>query len=125
MGTGGWGKSACESLKVSSQPFIYTSWLDWPGRTLNVPIPSLIGVRDGPEHAKRRRTWNRGFSPASMRDYEPMVRERVLGLSKAIAQRGRVDLSIIFGYLTSVSIITDPDLTLTSPTRFDVMADMG
>lgn len=91
MGTGGWGKSAY-----------------WPGRTLNVPIPSLIGVRDGPEHAKRRRTWNRGFSPASLRDYEPMVRERILGLSKAIAQRGQVDLSIIFGYFT-----------------FDIMADMG
>ena len=78
------------------------------------PIPPLIGVRDGPEHAKRRRTWNRGFNPAAMKDYEPMVHKRVLELLETIVQRGQVDLCEMFGYFTSVpsSAPSNPILTL-------------
>ena len=102
MGTGGWGKSACESHRTSNEPFIDTSRLDWLGRTLHAPIPPLIGVRDAPGHAKRRRTWNRGFNPAAMKEYEPMVHKRVLELLEVLVQRGQVDLSTMFGYYTSV-----------------------
>ncbi|KAF9783489.1 cytochrome P450 [Thelephora terrestris] len=108
MGTTGWGKGACESCRMPSGPPIDMSRLDWSSRTMNAPIPPLIGVRDGPTHAKRRRTWNRGFNPAAMREYEPMVHKRVLELTEVLAQRGRVDLSAMFGYYT-----------------FDVMADIG
>jgi len=70
---------------------------------MGVPIPPLIGIRDGAEHAKRRRTWNLGFNPAAMRQYEPAVRERVLQLLEAILQRGRVDLGETFGYFALAS----------------------
>lgn len=79
-----------------------------------IPIPPLIGVRDGSEHAKRRRTWNRGFNPAAMEEYEPMVHERVLELSEAIVHRGRVDLSEMFGYFMSVPSFACSDPTLTA-----------
>jgi len=71
-------------------------------------IPPVIGVRDGPEHAKRRRTWNRGFNPAAMQEYEPMVHKRTLELLEVIVRRGQVDFGEIFGYFT-----------------FDIMTDIG
>jgi len=70
---------------------------------MGAPIPPLIGIRDSAEHAKRRRTWNRGFNPTSMRQYEPAVYERVLQLLEVIVQRGRVDLSETFGYFALAS----------------------
>lgn len=91
MGTAGWGKSQY-----------------WLGRTLHAPIPPLTGVRSGPEHAKRRRTWNRGFNPAAMKEYEPMVHKRVVGLLEEVSRRGQVDLCEMFGYFT-----------------FDIMTDMA
>jgi cytochrome P450 len=77
------------------------------------PLPPLIGVRDGPEHAKRRRTWNRGFNPAAMKEYEPMVHKRVLELLEVIAQRGQVDFGEMFGCFTSVPSSTRSNPTLT------------
>lgn len=82
--------------------------LDWLGRTMYIPIPPLIGVRDGPEHAKRRRTWNRGFNPEAMKEYGPMVHKRVLEFLGVIVQRGQVDLCEMFGYLTSVPSFARP-----------------
>ena len=81
---------------------------------MGAPIPPLIGIRDGAEHAKRRRTWNRGFNPTAMRQYEPAVRERVLQLLEAIVQRGRVDLGETFGYFAlALSFIAQLRPTLT------------
>lgn len=65
------------------------------------PTPPLIGVRDGPERTKRRRPWNRGLTAAAMEEYGPVVHQRILELLDVIVQRGRVDLSEMFGYFTS------------------------
>ena len=82
---------------------------------MGAPIPPLIGIRDSVEHTKRRRTWNRGFNPTAMRQYEPAVHERVLQLLEAIVQRGRVDLGEIFGYFAlASSFIARLKPTLTS-----------
>ncbi|KAF9644906.1 cytochrome P450 [Thelephora ganbajun] len=89
MGTTGWGKSS-----------------HWVGRTLSAPIPPLIAIRDGPEHAKRRRTWNRGFNPTAMRQYEPMVHKKVLRLVEVIVQRGQVDLGEMLDYF-ALDAMTD------------------
>ena len=70
---------------------------------MGAPIPPLIGIRSNTEHTKRRRTWNRGFNPTAMRQYEPMVNEKVLQLLEAILQRYQVDLAEIIGYFTLVS----------------------
>ena len=77
--------------------------LDWFGRTLHAPILPLIGLRDGSEHAKRRRTWNRGFNGSAMKNYEPMVHKRVLELLEVIIQLGQVDLSELLGRFTFVA----------------------
>ena len=91
----------------ASCPLTFTR-LDWLGRMMYAPIPPLIGVRDGPKHAKRRRTWNRGFNPAAMKEYEPMVHRRILELLEVIVQRGQVDLCEIFGHFTSVPSFARP-----------------
>lgn len=91
------------------------SHLDWWARTLHPPILSLVAIRDGSEHARRRRTWNRGFNPVAMRRYEPMIRARVSQLLEVIVQRGRVDLSELFSYFTLVSLSSmEPLLTFFS-----------
>ena len=70
---------------------------------MGAPIPPLIGIRDNAEHTKRRRTWNRGFNPTAMKQYEPIVHERVLQLLEVVVQRGQVDLAEILSYFASVS----------------------
>ena len=83
---------------------------------MGAPVPPLIGIRDSAEHAKRRRTWNRGFNPTAIKQYEPAVYERVLQLLEAIVQRGRVDLSESFGYFAlASSFIAQLEPMLTSP----------
>ena len=116
MGTSGWGKGPSTSTRIPIELSADISdKLDWAGRTLGAPVHPLIGIRDNAEHAKRRRTWNRGFNPTSMKQYEPMVHKRVSQLLEEIVQRGRVDLGEMFGYFALVSsFITQLELTLTS-----------
>lgn len=77
---------------------------DWKGRVMGAPIPPLIGIRNSTEHTKRRRTWNRGFNPTAMKQYEPMVYAKVLQLLETIVQRGQVDLAEIISYFALVSL---------------------
>ena len=70
---------------------------------MGAPIPSLIGIRDGAEHTRRRRTWNRGFNPTAIKQYEPIVHKRVVQLLEAIVQRGRFDLGEMFSNFTLVN----------------------
>ena len=82
---------------------------------MNAPIPPLIGLRDSVEHARRRRTWNRGFNPTAMKQYEPIIHKRVEQLLEAIVQRGRFDLAEMFGNSALVSsFIARPKPILTS-----------
>ena len=76
---------------------------DWPARILHPPILSLVSIRDSAEHARRRRTWNRGFNPVAMKAYEPIVYKRIIQLSEVLVQRSRVDLAELFDYFTCVS----------------------
>ena len=85
---------------------------------MGAPVPPLVAIRDNAEHAKRRRTWNRGFNPTAMKQYEPAVHERVSQLLETIVQRGRVDLGEIFGYFALVSsfiVWLRPMLTSSQP----------
>ncbi|KLO13822.1 high nitrogen upregulated cytochrome P450 monooxygenase 2 [Schizopora paradoxa] len=77
-------------------------------------MESLIAMRNPAEHLKRRRLWNRAFSSASVKEYEPTVRSRVRQLAECLHRLGPktsadtpVDLSHTFGCFT-----------------FDVMGDM-
>ena len=72
--------------------------VDWHARALHAPVVALSAVGDHAEHARRRRTWTRGFSPAALRDYEEMVNERVIQLTETLSVRKSVDLARLFGY---------------------------
>lgn len=94
-------------------------------RILNPPIPSLVAIRDSAERTRRRRTWNRGFNPIAMRQYEPIVHKRVIQLLETLSQRGRVDLAEMFGYFAFVFYSSFKSFVDLFPIRFDVMADMA
>ena len=71
---------------------------DWHARALHAPVVALSAVNDHAEHAQRRRTWTRGFSPAALKDYEEIISKRVVQLTEALSARKSVDLARLFGY---------------------------
>ncbi|KAK7692347.1 hypothetical protein QCA50_003972 [Cerrena zonata] len=85
MGTAGWPKGP-----------------NYLGRTLGPqPIPALITINKPAEHSRRRRAWNRAFSVAALKEYEPMVAKRVNQLVDRIAsEKGVVDISACIGFFT-------------------------
>ena len=74
--------------------------VDWHARALNAPVVAVSAVNDHVEHARRRRTWTRGFSPAALRDYEEIVSKRVIQLTEALSARKHVDLARLMGYFS-------------------------
>ena len=44
----------------------------------------LTALPDPSMHARRRRFWNRAFSPQAVKNYEPVVRQRTLQLAEVI-----------------------------------------
>lgn len=80
----------------------------WPkasgmsGRALHQdPLP-LISLLDDAEHSRRRKSWNRAFSSAAVREYQPVVAQRATQLVQALQeQRSVVDLSQWMSYFTS------------------------
>lgn len=65
---------------------------------------SIGSIGDHAEHARRRRTWTRGFSPAAIKDYEEAVNRRVVQLTETLSTRRSVDLAQLFGYFSCVEI---------------------
>ena len=74
--------------------------VDWHARALYAPVVALIAVNDHTEHARRRKTWTRGFSPAALRDYEEIVSKRVTQLTETLSARKSVDLTRVFGHFS-------------------------
>lgn len=72
--------------------------LDWHARALHAPVVALSAVNDHAEHAQRRRTWTRGFSPAALKDYEEIIGKRVVQLTETLSARKSVDLARLLGY---------------------------
>ena len=72
------------------------------GRNLWPTIPPLIGYRDSAEHMRRRKPWNRAFSTASVKEFEPVIQQRVLQFGEALADRqGEViDLAAWISFFT-------------------------
>jgi cytochrome P450 len=54
-----------------------------------------MGIVDPIEHSKRRRIWDRGFTPSALKSYEPMLRKRTDQLVKALSGRTgqRIDMA--------------------------------
>ncbi len=69
-------------------------------------LQSLPSLRNPVEHMHRRRTWNRAFSTASVKEYELTLRTRVLQLGDKLQRLGSetssVDLAFTLGCFTWV-----------------------
>jgi cytochrome P450 len=75
-------------------------YVDWHARALHAPVVALSAVNDHAEHARRRRTWTRGLSPAALKDYEEIINRRVIQLIETLSARKSVDLARLFGYFS-------------------------
>lgn len=50
-------------------------------------VRPLIATRSLQDHARRRKRWNRGFSTASVKGYEPIITRRALQLVLELEKR--------------------------------------
>ena len=58
--------------------------------------PSLVALTDLKEHARRRKMWNRAFTPSALKDYEETMSKRTAELiEKLSSHTGVVDMSIL------------------------------
>ncbi|KAF9054569.1 cytochrome P450 [Panaeolus papilionaceus] len=73
----------------------------WDGRIPPGEVP-LIAIKDKKEHGRRRRPWNRAFSPIALKGYEDIVTRRVVQLCDELANRvgQSIDLSTGFSYFS-------------------------
>ena len=71
------------------------------GRSMHQdPLP-LISLPDTTEHSRRRKPWNRAFSSASLKEYQPVISRRVVQLVQALqAQEGVLDLAEWISFFT-------------------------
>jgi cytochrome P450 len=67
-------------------------------------VSAQILQLEGAEHAKRRRLWDRAFTPGSLVSYTPMLQARMAQLVEALSARAghgaRVDLAMWIQFLT-------------------------
>jgi cytochrome P450 family 142 subfamily A polypeptide 1 len=85
-----WGVTRYADVRdVSRQPEVFSN----AGgiRPQQGPLPMMIDM-DDPDHQKRRKLVNKGFTPRRVRDSEPQVREACAGIVDAVIDRGACDL---------------------------------
>lgn len=63
---------------------------------------SVIGMRDSTEHQRRRRPWNRAFNTSSVKEFTPVIQNRVQQLVEALGVREgqTLDLGEWIGFFT-------------------------
>ncbi len=75
------------------------------GRNLHQPILPLIAIMDPIEHARRRKPWNRAFSTAALKEYQPIVTRRTAQLIEGLmGEVGTTDLAKWISYYAYVVI---------------------
>ncbi|PSS01016.1 hypothetical protein PHLCEN_2v4082 [Hermanssonia centrifuga] len=74
----------------------------WSGRNMHPEIPALIAYRDPAEHTRRRRPWNRAFSTAGVKEFQPLIANRTQQLIELLGQRQgqTIDLAEWIGFFT-------------------------
>ena len=85
-----WGVTRYADVKeVSRQPDVFSN----AGgiRPQQGPLPMMIDM-DDPDHLKRRKLVNKGFTPRRVRDSEPQVRRACAEILDAVIERGECDL---------------------------------
>lgn len=62
---------------------------------------SLIGTLDMAEHAEKRKSWSQGFTPAALKEYDPIIQDRTNQLVQRLEQQvGTIDLGKWISYFT-------------------------
>ncbi|KAF8168800.1 cytochrome P450 [Mycena galopus ATCC 62051] len=62
---------------------------------------SLIGTLDMAEHAEKRKSWSQGFTPAALKEYDPIIQGRTNQLVQRLEQQvGTIDLGKWISYFT-------------------------
>ncbi|EKM53670.1 uncharacterized protein PHACADRAFT_211341 [Phanerochaete carnosa HHB-10118-sp] len=72
----------------------------WDGRAFKPPVLPLVGLREVAEHSRRRRPWNRAFSTAALKEYEPVIAKRGAQLVEILAERKEADFARWVHFLT-------------------------
>nr|BED42936.1 cytochrome P450 monooxygenase [Trametes versicolor] len=71
------------------------------GRLLTSTNLPLVGIMDTEEHLERRKPWARAFTPAALKEYQPMVAARARQLVEALGkQAGEVDIAKWVNYFS-------------------------
>ncbi|KAH9852366.1 high nitrogen upregulated cytochrome P450 monooxygenase 2 [Lenzites betulinus] len=71
------------------------------GRTLTYTNVPLVGILDTAEHLERRKPWTRAFTPAALKEYQPMLAARATQLVDALGrQAGEIDISKWVNYFS-------------------------
>ncbi|KAH9888087.1 high nitrogen upregulated cytochrome P450 monooxygenase 2 [Cubamyces lactineus] len=71
------------------------------GRLLTATDLPLVGIMDPHVHAERRKPWNRAFSAAAVKEYEPLIASRATQLVQTLEkQSGEVVIGRFFNYFT-------------------------
>ncbi len=87
---GVWGVATYDLVKyVSAKPVLFSN--TGGIRPEHEATGQMIDL-DDPEHAKRRKLLNRGFTPARVRDQEASIRQTVRMLLDDVCERGECDL---------------------------------
>ena len=64
----------------------------------------MVGIQDTETHLSRRRSWQRAFTPAAIKEYEVLLGRRTHQLvARLEAQAGEVRLDQWFDYFTCVA----------------------
>lgn len=90
LGTDGWPKGPRQFLIHKSTflvPLQILLTLVWSGRDSAKREVPVISVRSVQKHQQRRKDWNLGLSSAALRNYEPLVQERVNILLEELEKR--------------------------------------
>ncbi|KIM78409.1 hypothetical protein PILCRDRAFT_11126 [Piloderma croceum F 1598] len=97
LGAGGLPKGSCKSLSVFFVPRLDTLSQNapvWYNRVADGQPSSIIGTQDPVEHKRRRKTWDRAFSTAAIRNYEEIVVRRARQLVEQFEKRAGQDIDL-------------------------------
>ena len=105
LGAGGLPKGPCKSFSVYT---VFAPQQAIPNITVwynRVPygVPDIVvGMRDPFEHKRRRKTWDRAFSTAAIKNYEEIVVKRARELVEQFEKRAghEIDLSMWMSYFS-------------------------
>ncbi|KAI0761271.1 high nitrogen upregulated cytochrome P450 monooxygenase 2 [Trametes elegans] len=69
------------------------------GRLLTATNLPLVAIMDPVAHQERRKAWNRAFSAAALKEYEPLIANRAAQLVRVLErQRGATDIARFMNY---------------------------